>query len=214
MVESETEEPETSSTTSVADEGDPDDAAPSGNSTCTVVITGDREETWTFDDGENNAGIATDYWFSDETRREAVEELGGSYEEFVEKGDPLVAFLGVYCSESDDPMEPGQGANVRATNSTEAADLPMAPGVYPVVGGGAVIDEGPAGTVIADVAMIDDEIYETIADSGSIEVTRWDNEEIEGSFSFAALEMYSESPKEIAVTVQFSVVCQSPPYDC
>jgi len=213
-IESEVDESEATTTTSATDEGDPDDAPPAGSSECTVVITGDREETWNFEAGTNNLGIATDYWFSDETQRAAVEELGGSYEEFVEKGDPLVAFLGVYCSESDDAMEPGRGANVGAADATRATDLPMAPGIYPIVGGGTVSDEAPAGTMTADLAMVDDEIYETIVDSGSLEIDRWDNEGIEGSFSFAALEMFSEDPKEIDVTIQFSVACQTPPYDC
>ncbi|MCJ7781532.1 MAG: hypothetical protein MUQ27_11980 [Acidimicrobiia bacterium] len=159
-------------------------------------------------------GIATDYWFSDEALREAVEELGGSYDEFVEKGEPLVSFLGIYCSESVDPMEPGQGVDVRATNATRAADLPMGPGSYAVVGGGTAMDDGPAGTMVADVTVIDDEIYETIADSGSLEITRWDIQGIEGSFSFASREMFAENPKEIEVTVQFLLVCETPPYTC
>lgn len=212
--ESDTEAPESTTTTGDTDGGSADEGAASGPGECTVVVTGDREDAWTFEGGVNRVGIATDYWFSDDAIREAVEELGGSYDEFIEKGEALVAVLGVYCSESDDPMEPGQGVDVRATNATRATDLPMGPGSYAVVGGGTVIDEGPAGTVIADVTVIEDEIYETIADSGSLEITRWDIQGIEGSFSFASREMFAEDPKEIDVTVQFSLVCETPPYTC
>lgn len=208
-----TEAPEATTTTG-GDEDTPDAGEPAGGSECTVVITGDREETWTFDGLENRVGVATDYWFSDEAIREAVEELGGSYDEFVEKGEPLVAFLGVYCSASTDPMDPGQGVDVRATNSTRAADLPMEPGIYPIVGGGTAIDEGPGGTMVADVTVVGDEIYETVPDSGSLEITSWDIGGIEGSFSFASQEMFSENPKEIEVIVQFSLVCEAPPYTC
>ncbi len=201
-------------TTGATDESIPDDGTRPGSSECTVEITGDSEETWTFEASANRVGIATDYWFSDDAIREAVEELGGSYDEFIEKGEPLVAVLGVYCSASNDPMDPGHGVHVRATNATRATDLPMGPGNYAIVGGGTVIDDGPAGMVVADVTMIGDELYETIADSGLLAIDRWDIEGIEGSFSFTALEMFSEDQKEIGVTVQFSIACDAPPYSC
>ena len=212
--ESATAAPETTTTTEATDESNPDEGAQPGSSECTVVITGDHEDTWVFDSGANSVGIATDYWFSDETIREAVEELGGSYDDFVEKGEPLVAFLGIYCSASDDPMDPGHGAGLRSTDATRATDLPMGPGSYPIVGDGTVIDDGAAGAVIADVTLIGDEIYETVADSGILDIARWDIEGIEGSLSFAAREMFSSDPKEIHVAVQFSVICEAPPYTC
>lgn len=92
--ESDTAAPE-STTTGDTDGGSADDGAASGRSQCTVAVTGDREDAWTFESGVNRVGIATDYWFSDEALREAVEELGGSYDEFVDKGEPLVSFLGI-----------------------------------------------------------------------------------------------------------------------
>ena len=206
--------PEATTTTEATGESTPDDGAQPGSSECTVVITGDHEETWVFESGANSVGIATDYWFSDDAIRGAIEELGGSYDDFVEKGEPLVAFLGIYCSASDDPMDPGHGAGVRATNATRATDLPMGPGSYPIVGDGTVIDDGAAGAVIADVTLVGDELYETVTDSGVLDIARWDIEGIEGSFSFVAREMFSSDPKEIDVAIQFSVTCEVPPYTC
>ena len=206
--------PESTTTTGATDGSTADDGTAPRGGECTVVVTGDREDTWTFDAGTNRVGIATDYWFSDEALQAAVEELGGSYDEFVAKGEPLVSFLSIWCSESDDPVEPGQGVDVRATNATRAADLAMGPGSYPIAGGGGVINEGPAGTMVADVMLIEDEIYETIADSGSLEISRWDMAGIEGSFSFAALEMFVEDPKELKVAVQFSLSCETPWHTC
>ncbi|MEA2022947.1 MAG: hypothetical protein U9N79_01510, partial [Actinomycetota bacterium] len=206
--------PGSTTTTGATDGSNTDDGAAPGSGECTVVVTGDREDTWMFEGGVNRVGIATDYWFSDEAMQAAVEELGGSYDEFVAKGEPLVSFLSIWCSASDDPMEPGQGVDVRATNATRSADLAMGPGSYAIVGGGGVIDEGPAGTMVADVMLVEDEIYETIVDSGSLEISRWDMAGIEGSFSFVAVEMFAEDPKEIQVAVQFSLVCETPGYTC
>lgn len=202
---------DSTTTTGAVDGSASDEGQPPGAGECTVTITGDREDAWAFEAGANRLGVATDYWFSEEAVREAIEEVGLSYDEFVESGEPLVSFLGIYCSESDDPMEPGAGVSIGATRATRAADLPMGPGSYPIIG---ETPDGPAGAMGALVSVPGEEIYETDADSGSLEITRWDTDGIEGSFSFTATEMFAEVPTEIEVAVEFSLVCETPGYTC
>jgi hypothetical protein len=176
--------------------------------TCTVVLTGDREETWTFPQAITS--FSTDYWLSEEDLRETVEFLGeditgGSYEDLVARGEAIITWLQVACSDPDNLI---QGALVAPTNATRASDLPMGPGTYPISGG--LFDaDGPAGTMIADVTVNEDELYGTVAGSGALEITRWDLERIEGTYTFAARQAFADEPMEIDVAVTFSFGCAS-----
>lgn len=191
-------------TTSAVDAGDA--APPAGGGECTVTISGDRDESWTFE--QATTSFSTDYWLAEEDLREVIEFMGeditgGSYDELVAAGMPIVTFLQISCS---DPANLIQGALVTHTNATLSSDLPMGSGSY-AISGGLFDADGPAGTVIADLSVNEDEVYGTIEGSGSLEVTRWDLDGIEGSFSFAAQEAFVDNPAEIEVAVSFSFVC-------
>ena len=181
--------------------------------TCTVTVTGDRTESWTFD--QDITSFSSDYWLGEEQLRETVEFLGeeisgGSFEEIVASGRPVITFLSLSCS---NPQDLVQGALVTHTNATRADDLPMAPGSYPISGG--LFDaEGPAGTVIADFSVPDDELYGTVDNSGVLSISVWDRDLIEGSFAFDALEAFTDNPKEVHVEVTFTFVCQGFVNDC
>lgn len=175
--------------------------------TCTVTISGDRSESWTFE--QSVYSFSTDYWMDEEELRGTVEALGeeiagGTYEEIVGRGEPIVTFLSLSCTNPDDLIE---GAVVMPTDATHASDLPMGPGNYPISGG--LLDtQGPAGTMIADFSVSDEELYQTVADSGSLSIATWDSSHIEGSFAFAAREAFVDAPREIQVAVTFSFVCE------
>jgi hypothetical protein len=193
--------------TSAAAPDDVRDAVPTASGGCTVAISGDRDESWTFEQAITS--FSTDYWLDEEELREVIEFMGeditgGSYDELVESGVPIVTLLQISCS---DPENLIQGALVTHTNATLTSDLPMGPGRY-AISGGLFDADGPAGTMIADLSVDEDEIYGTIAGSGSLEVTQWDRERIEGSLSFAAREAFVDDPREIEVTVSFSFVCR------
>lgn len=180
-------------------------ADPTGGK-CAIVVTGEREGTWTFP--QSIYSISSDYWMSEDELRETVEFLGeeiagGSYDELVGRGEPVITFLSVGCANADNLIE---GATVTHSNATLGFDLPMGPGSYPIVGGFFDAD-GPTATMIGEFSLADDELYNTVADSGSLEITRWDMEAIEGSFSFDAVEAFVDDPREIRVTVEFSYVC-------
>lgn len=193
---------ETSGSTTSA----PEPSTPGGGE-CTVTITGDREEVWTFEQAITS--FSTDYWLSEEDLRSTVEFLGeeitgGSYEEITGRGEPIITFLQISCSDPDNLI---QGALVLPTNATRATDLPMGPGTYPISGG--LFDaDGEVRTMIADVSVNEDEVYGTAPGSGSLEITRWDLDGIVGSFSFAAREAFVDDPQDIEVMVQFSFVCR------
>lgn len=190
------------------DAGDNGGAAPVGGS-CTVTVTGDLQESWTFE--QDLTSFSSDYWISEEDLRATVEFLGediteGSYDEIVARGEPIITFFQVSCSNPDNLA---QGALILAGNATRATDLPMGPGVYPISGGLFSAGDVAAGAMIANFGVADeDEVYGTIADSGSLEITRWDLGGIEGAFSFDAQEAFvDDNPKQVSVAVQFSFVC-------
>lgn len=196
----------TTPVTTEATVGTVDAGAPAGG-TCTITITGDREETWTF--GQSVYSVASDHWMSEDELRGTVEALGteiagGTYEELVDRGDPIITFLSTGCVNPDDLIH---GATVTHTNLTKSSDLPMGPGTYPIIGG--FFDaSGPAASVIAEFAVSADELYGTVAGSGSLEITHWDLDRIEGSLSFDAVESFVDAPREITVSVTFSYECK------
>ncbi len=203
--------PDTTSPTSSGGPTTTTGAAPGGSGSpaggeCTVVVTGDREDTWTFEQSVYSVG--SDYWMDEQELRDTVEYLGediagGTYDEIVGRSEPIVTFLSVSCVDADDV---GRGASITHTNATHRTDLPMGPGSYPIIGG--VFDaNGPAATMIASLGVGTDEVYGTVPESGSLEITRWDLERIEGSFSFQAVEGLVDQPQEVSVTVEFSFVC-------
>lgn len=199
----------TTTAASTTDAADTDAAAATTGGTCTVTVTGDRQESWTF--GQDLTSFSTDYWISEDDLRATIDFLGeditgGSYDEIVARGEPIVTFLSLSCSNPDNLVE---GALVTPGNATRAADLPMGPGVYPISGGLFSAEDVAAGAMIANFGVAEeDELYGTIADSGSLEITRWDLDGIEGSFSFDAQQTFvDENPKQVSVSVQFSFIC-------
>jgi hypothetical protein len=174
---------------------------------CTVTVTGDRAESWTFE--QSVYSFSTDYWMDEEELRGTVEALGeeiagGTYEEIVGRGEPIVTFLSISCANPDNLIE---GAVVTHTNATHASDLPMGPGNYPISGG--LLDAaGPAGTMTADFSVSNEELYQTVADSGTLTIAAWDHNRIEGSFAFTAREAFVDAPREVQVAVTFSFVCE------
>jgi hypothetical protein len=175
---------------------------------CTVTTSGDRQDSWTFPQAVTS--FSTDYWLSEENLRETVEFLGediagGSYDELVARGEPIITLLSISCSDPDNLI---QGVLVTPGNATRAADLPMGPGSYPISGGLFDAGEVPAGAMIADFSVNEDELYGTLPDSGSLEITRWDLDRIEGSVSFDARQSFVDTdPKQVSVAVEFSFRC-------
>jgi hypothetical protein len=202
------------SATDVAASATTDGGTNGGQGTCTVTVTGDREESWTFEQAVTS--FSTDYWMSEEQLRATVDALGedvagGSYDEIVARGEPIITFLSLSCSNPETLLE---GALIMHTDATRASDLPMASGSYPISGGLFDAATGPAATMIADFAVADGEVYGTVADSGTLEITAWDGTRIEGTFSFAAQQTLADTPKDVHVDVTFSFVCEATMSGC
>ena len=83
----------------------------------------------------------------------------------------------------------------------------MGPGNYPI-SGGLVDAEGTAGTMIADFSVSDEELYQTVADSGALTNAAWDHNRIDGSIAFTARDAFVDAPREVQVAVTFSFVCE------
>ncbi len=177
-----------------------------GGGSCTVTVSGDLELELSFD--QSIYSMNSDYWTSEEDLRGVVETLGvdiagGTYDELVANGKPIVTFLALSCQDPDNLVE---GALATHTNATLRSDLPMGPGYYPIIDGMAGAD-GAAGSIIAGFGLADDSLFQTTADSGSLEITRWDRSEIDGSLNFDAEEIFAETPRKIHVAVEFSFRC-------
>lgn len=178
----------------------------SNGGTCTVEITGDWEASWTFE--QSIYSVSSDYWTSEEVLRETVDALGediagGSYEELVERGEPIITFLQVACTDPDNLL---RSALVTHTNATKPADLPMGPGTYPIIGG--VFDAaGSAGSVIAEFSTDGDEVYGTVPGTGELVIGVWDGQRIEGSFAFDVEELFVDQPKKLRVNATFAFIC-------
>jgi len=185
-------------------------AAPAGTKVageCTITVTGDREETLTF--AQSIYSFSSDHWIGEDELRGTVEALGediagGSFEEITARGEPVITFFSVSCADPDNLI---QGVTATHTNGTLVGAFPEAPGSYPITGG-LFNAGGTPGTVIADFSYGDDELYRTIPDSGTLDITRWDSEAVEGSLSFSAEESFVEgNPRRVTVTVGFSFLC-------
>jgi len=178
----------------------------SNGGTCTVEITGDWEASWTFD--QSIFSVSSDYWTSEEVLRETVDALGediagGSYEELVERGEPIITFLQMACTDPDNLL---QSALVTHTNATKSEDLPMGPGTYPIIGG-LFEAAGSAGSVIAVFSTDGDEVYGTVPGTGELEIRAWDGQRIEGMFAFDVEELFVDQPKKLRVSTTFAFTC-------
>lgn len=201
-----TDQQTTTTATTATKETAPEGASGNSDGSCTVEVTGDRELTWTFD--QSIYSFSSDYWLSEGDLRDTVEtigedNMGGSYDEIVASGKPVITFLQISCANPDDLI---QGALITMTNATTSSDIPMGPATYPISGG--VFDaDGPAATAVAEFDVSSDELYGTIGGSGSLVLVRWDSTRIEGSYSFDAKESFVDSPREVHVSVTFSFAC-------
>ncbi len=175
---------------------------------CTITVTGDRTETLTFP--QNVYSFSSDHWIGEDELRGTIEALGeeiagGSFEEITARGEPIITFFSLSCADPDNLI---QGVAATHTNGTLRSAFPQAPASYPVTGG--LFDAaGTAATVIADFSFSDDELYGTVPESGTLDITRWDSTAVEGTLSFSARESFvDENPREVAVTVAFSFLCE------
>jgi hypothetical protein len=210
----EVERPEpTSTTSSVEEEETGSEAAEAasggdaGNGECTITVTGDIEDTIIYP--QSVFTFSSDYWASEEQKRDIVEFLGednvgGSYEDLVARGEPFVGWFLYNCV---DPEDAGAGVIVLPTNETSSDQFPMGPGTYEVTGG--LFDTtGPEATVITSFAVTTEEQFEPVPGSGELVISRWDTEALEGTIGFDAVESFAEGEaREVNVMVEFTVQC-------
>ena len=181
--------------------------ASSGDGECTITVTGDLEETIVHP--QSVFSFTTEYWATEEDLRDTVEFLGednagGSYEELVARGEPIIGWFLYNCVDPDDL---GTGVIVLPTNETTSDQFPMGPGTYEVSGG--LFDTtGPAATVISSFSATAEEQFGPVPGSGELVISRWDLQALEGTVAFDAVEAFPEGdPRTVNVKVEFTVVC-------
>jgi hypothetical protein len=178
-----------------------------GGGECTITVTGGVEDTIVH--AQSVFTFTSDHWTSEEDLRELVEfmgedNVGGSYEEMVERGEPIVGWFLYNCVDPDDPSS---GVIVYATNETGPDQFPMGPGTYEVSGG--LFDAvGPVATVVSNFGVSAEEQFDPVPGSGELVISRWDTETLEGTIAFDGIESFAEGePREINVMVEFTVIC-------
>jgi hypothetical protein len=86
------------------------------------------------------------------------------------------------------------------------ADVPFEPGTYTIAGGSAIGSDASS-TEFTALVTIGDGLYD-LSEPGQLVISRWDEEGIEGSFSFAATESFAEgAPKNVSVEAKFEFDC-------
>ena len=53
--------------------------------------------------------------------------------------------------------------------------------------------------MIADFSVSNEELYQTVVDSGTLTIATWDHNHIEGRFAFTAWEAFVDAPREVKV---------------
>lgn len=172
---------------------------------CTITLTGDRNDTFTFP--QSQFSLSTDYWMTDDDLQGVLDflddESGDTLEDYVARGEPVLAWLLLNCVDPDDLQ---YGLLVANTNDNTNDDFPMGPGTFPV-SGGLFSADGPTGTVIASLGL-GEEIYGTVEGSGELVISRWDRDRLEGTVTFHATEAFSEGdPLEVDVRMVFDYRC-------
>jgi hypothetical protein len=170
-----------------------------------VTITGDIELEW--EGSDNSSAIGTDHWLSEDERREILEALGNDddeIDEFIEEGRPIISVLVLNCT--------GDGTNENITllpsGDTTLHDVPQGEGVYPIADGLLGGTAEPGGFSVF-FAVEDEGLIATASGEGELVITHWDDERIEGEFTFGIEESFATGdPRTAQVHGTFEFTCK------
>lgn len=177
---------------------------------CAITLTGARDEAWTYP--QTIETFTTDYWFSDAYLEAVADTSEESFDAQMAQSAQIVTLLRIACVDSGTITSQGtylagrDGVNVAATSGTTRADIPAGPGSYAVAEGRLKLN-GAAGTMFTEVVFEGDGRYETVPESGSLEIETWTSDHIEGSVTFDAV-LRGDPAQMLHVEVTFAFGCQ------
>ncbi|MGK2964103.1 MAG: hypothetical protein ACSLFM_00690, partial [Tepidiformaceae bacterium] len=185
---------------------------------CSVTFAGDERIEIQGDGGP--AAVGTDYWYSDDELRSALEQLarfgqssGSSapptktdaevqreVDEAMDSPEPKLYLLLVNCVDRDDDE---LSITLFPSGSSTYDDIPFEPGTYAIPASTGASEPGTFGVLFT----IGDELYR-VSEAGELDITEWDDEGIAGEFSFRAEQMFAEgNAKKLSVNGKFDFEC-------
>lgn len=196
-------------TTTTAGSSGPSQGAIDSIGTCTITITGDVEETATYEMSPNS--FNSDHWLSDDQLRDSFDFMAevypeSSFEERWDAGIPILTLFQLRCADPED-MSSGPGVGVITSDNNKRDDFPMGPGTHPVAGFTIFEVHGPAGTVQADLTMGDVISFRPHPDSGNLVIERRDRSRLVGHITFDASENFTADGREVSVRMEFDIRC-------
>lgn len=177
---------------------------------CSVTFAGDERIEIQGDGGP--AATGSDYWYSDDELRAALEQLArvGSnksdaevereVDEAMDSPDPKLFLLFLGCVDRDDRE---LSITLFPSANSTYDDIPFEPGTYAIPASTGAAEAGTFGVLFT----IGDELYR-VSEAGELDITEWDDEGIAGEFSFRAEQMFAEgNAKKLSVNGKFDFEC-------
>lgn len=183
-----------SADTAADDESDDDApdvvvAPSSGDGSCDVTVTGDKQVDWS--GGGTLADVLVSYWYGD-AERELV-------------GDSFSVLLN--CVGDD-----GNSLSIFSSSTADESSVPQAPGTYELTSEGASTGSDLFGVLIS---LVDSETNWRVSDpGGTLTITEFDDDSITGTFEFPmedSLASISGDPSEGTIMVTGNFDFNRPP---
>lgn len=189
-------------------------ARQSGPGSCEVAFSGDLQlEAKT---GGGPSSFGSDYYYDDDEMRENLEQIAkiansdASEDEIKRqvdedmKSDPRLFLLIINCVQ-----DPDFSISLLPGGEAKYADVPFKAGNYRIAEGGLFGADGDSKDFGVLMTTGDDAFY-GVSEAGELNITRFDEKGIAGTFSFTAEQMLADGePKTVKVSGKFDYPCSA-----
>ncbi len=162
---------------------------------CEVKLEGDVQKT--IKQPAGSGAVGTDYWTKPESLEMTVKMLAGEDPEKQKAAvaaDPKFFTLLLNCTGEGD-----LNLNLMPASGTKYADIPFGPKKYP-------IKNDPKAGEFSILMVFGEGVFE-LANDGVLEVTKFDNTGIQGTFAFDAVTAMGATQQRLKVTGSFDYKC-------
>ena len=175
-----------------------------GEGGCIVDVTGDVETSWNGSDGPR--AFTTDYWYTEDELRQQFSFLGPegeTFEQVMERRGQIVTFFLFNCEGPGDQL-----VSLIVSADATRDDFPHGPGTYAITAGMFGGDQlGPADFSVT--FAIDSEDFWEYESPGTVTISEWTGDHLVGSFSFAVVESFVDTPRHLMVSGTFELFCRT-----
>lgn len=175
---------------------------------CQGKITGDLTQEFSGPGG--SSAVGTDYWYTDDEMREILKQFAGFGGDLTEeqiaaqveedmKKDPRLFLLLLNCVASDGSVS----LTLSPSGTSKYADVPFEPGSYKIAGGG-ILGGSDVPAEFGVLLSVGTGSFSVTDAGGTLDITKFDNSGIAGTFSFPAEEIFAEDGTAQKITVEGS----------